>query len=327
VSGRRVGMALVVAAGLLVGGVARADPAWIAAVERDWFAPRAAAFAETAAALPPALRGLCAAPPERTEDALTRARAAWRSALTDWERLAGVAIGPVLDLRAQRRIDFTPTRPRMIEKAIQSAPAGPAAMELIGTPAKGLPALEWLLWVKPATPDSAACAYAVQLAEEIAREAVAIAAAPFNTRPPADFPSDLINQWVAGLERLRWIGMELPIHVVTTSETGGAPEFPRGRAGAAALAWAAQWDALRALAITGHGSLAAVLRARGQADAAVELADRVARVDAALRDLDVGDPARVRAATGVLTTLRHRVETAIAPLLGVSIGFSDADGD
>jgi uncharacterized protein len=55
-------------------------------------------------------------------------------------------------------------------------------MELIGTPAKGLPALEWLLWVKPIQPASAECRYAVQVAAEIQREAQALVS---RRSPPA----------------------------------------------------------------------------------------------------------------------------------------------
>jgi hypothetical protein len=50
-------------------------------------------------------------------------------------------------------------------------------MERIGAPAKGLPALEWLLWTQPVAPSSPACRYAAEVAADIAREAAALAAA------------------------------------------------------------------------------------------------------------------------------------------------------
>ena len=84
-----------------------------------------------------------------------------------------MAVGPLLTRRSQRQIDFSPTRPALTERAIESEPAGLQAMERIGTPAKGLPALEWLLWTQPVAPGSAACRYAAEVALDIEREAIA----------------------------------------------------------------------------------------------------------------------------------------------------------
>jgi predicted lipoprotein len=293
----------------------------------SWHAPRAAAFAEISANLAPAIQSLCEATPGQSAAALDNARRRWTASLSSWERLAGVAIGPVLERRSQRAIDFTPTRPRMIEKAIKSAPKTPAEMELIGTPAKGLPALEWLLWVKPVQPASPACAYAVLIAKEVAHEAAALAGAKPAVLDDATVLSELVNQWVGGIERLRWPGMEMPLRVAMTATPPADPDYPRRDSGAAAVAWAAQWDALRTLATQGDASLHALLRARGQAKVAEALTVAVDEVDAAMTGLAGGDKDRILLAAKGLAALKHRVEAEVAPALGVSIGFSDADGD
>ena len=91
-----------------------------------------------------AVKALCDATPPAGQ-AQSAAHLQWQATTHAWERLSSVAVGPLITRRSQRQIDFSPTRPSLIERAIQSGPAGQQAMERIGTPAKGLPALEWLL--------------------------------------------------------------------------------------------------------------------------------------------------------------------------------------
>jgi predicted lipoprotein len=293
-----------------------------AALQAEWLAPRSADFARFAAALAPAVKSACVSPA-----GLEPARAAWKHSLSAWETLAGVAVGPVLERRSQRAIDFTPTRPRLIEKAIKSAPKNTADMELIGTPAKGLPALEWLLWTRPVVPGTPACDYAVQVAEDIRREADALAGATFAAPDPQVALSDLVNQWVGGIERLRWPGMEMPVRVALTANPPTRPDFPRSDSGVPEVAWSAQWQALKHLAVTGQGSLAGALRERGQARVADALILAVNDADTAMQGLTSVDRERILVAAKRLAGLKHRVETEVAPALGVSIGFSDADGD
>lgn len=291
-------------------------------LHRTWSIPRATDFAHASGQLTPAIEALCAAP--AAAPLLVTARQHLLNTMSHWERLSGVAFGPVLERRSQRQIDFTPTRPRMIEKAVKSAPANAAEMELIGTPAKGLPALEWLLWVKPVQPGSAECRYAVQVSAEIRREAAALATAPSLTVDSQTALSELVNQWVGGLERLRWSNMEMPARVALTSGGREAADFPRGASQAYAASWAAQWDALKTLAI-GPVSLASALQARGKdADA---LNESVRQADAAMQGLDGHDTPRLLAATKQLAALKRLVENEVAPALGVNIGFSDSDGD
>jgi predicted lipoprotein len=293
-----------------------------AAAQAHRFAADAEAFARESGRLVPALQAVCDAPATEAEAALGRARRQWLASLAAWERLSAVAIGPLLTRRSQRQIDFLPTRPRLIEKAVRAAPADAAAMERIGTPAKGLPALEWLLWVKTIQPASPACGYAVLVAEEVAREAAALAAAPQTLEP-----GELLNQWVGGIERLRWSNLEMPARVALTSEGRQAPEFPRRASGATAASWAAQWATLRDWAVAGAGSLESALRARGQDETAVALARAVEQTDVAMRGLDTEDTGRLLTAAEALADLKRLVEYRVAPGLGGGIGFSVAAGD
>ena len=328
------GLALVLALVLAVATGARADDAaTVQAVYRDWMVPRSAELVAESARLTRALQGLCVA--ENAEAAMSEARQAWNATLVAWLRVSAVAIGPVVEYRMQNRLDFTPTRPRMIAKAVESAPSGAKDMDTIGTPAKGFPALEWLLWTKPVQPASAECRYAVEVAMEIEREAQAMNSA-FREAATRMLDADaartalreLVNQWVGGLARLRWSDMEKPLQKAATAGKGTAPEFPREASGATAASWAAQWETLRALAEgAGPGSLASLLRERGNGRVADALAQSVEQANAGMEGLDTGDPEKVMASARRLTALKSLVENEVAPALGLHIGFSDADGD
>ena len=316
-----------------VASCANADTADVVqAVYRDWMAPRAAEFAADSARLTATLQSLCTASAETADVSLQQARHRWQAGLASWERLSAVAIGPVLERRSQRQIDFSPTRPHLIEKAVKSAPASAADMELIGTPAKGLPALEWLLWVRPAKPGSPECRYAAQVAAEVGREAVALDAAfrqeakrkPENAAATIAL-SELINQWVGGMQRLRWTNMAGPVQAAAATGRD-APDFPRNVSDSSATGWSMQWEALRNLAV-GNPSLESALRQRGHAGIADKLVRATRQADAGMNGLPANDPARILAAAQNLATLERVVEAEVAPALGVNIGFSDADGD
>lgn len=321
-------------------------------VYRNWYAPSATEFARASASLSTAVATLCAAAPGAT---LPAARAEWQATTQAWDRLSAVAIGPLVERRSIRQIDFSPTRPELIERAIRAAPANAAAMERVGTPAKGLPALEWLLWVRPVEPQTPACAYAVQVAQDVQREADTLAQA-FTTlaqrergedgEEEATVPAmgELVNQWVGGLERLRWAQIERPVRSAGQGAPGKsqkvsdrAPAFPRVASGSTAGSWAAQWEALRTLAITssnepavpgvGLAPLETYLRGRGLNAPADALVQSVRKADASMAGLAPGPSAKLLAASGRLAEVKRQVEADTAPALQITIGFSDADGD
>jgi predicted lipoprotein len=337
--------ALLLAGSLLAGaGAVRAQAVavpfysaqhWVDGLYRHGLAPDAAAFAARAAALPAAVGARCDAAGAAAASALDQARAQWRDAMLAWEALAALPIGPLIERRALRTLDFTPARPALIARAIEAQPADAAAMERIGAPAKGLPALEWLLWTSPVAPGSPACSYAVQVAEDLAREAQALALAaaaeaPHDENRLAAATAEAVNQLVGAVERLRWAQIEKPAR-------GGA-EFPRTASGATAHSWQAQWQAIRARLrmmpasappVPGTGLLPVEtwLRGRGQLAEADALAAAVDAADASLRGLTPAAGARLSAAAQALAGVKQVLENRVAPALQVRIGFSDADGD
>lgn len=314
-----------------------------------WALPRAQDLEQSARSLAPAVAALCQAPASASPAALATARTAWQATARAWEPLAAVSIGPVLARRSQRAIDFTPTRPALIDKAIATQPQGAAAFERIGTPAKGLPALEWLLWARPVQPGSPACSYAHEVAQDVAREAAALAKS-FADAAVTDWGAgdeqekstqamgEFVNQWVGGIERLRWAQMEKPLRAAQGTK---APDYPRSASGDTLAAWAATWAGLRSVTTLPAGAatpapgkalvpLDMYLRGKGLNPLADKLRQATDTVDAAMARVQksgVKDKAAIQHAAKDLAALKFLAESEVAPALQVSIGFSDADGD
>ena len=311
--------------------------------------PRAQVFVEASQQLAARTTAYCASASPGTA-ALSPVRQQWQATLQAWEALSSVGTGAVLARRSQRQIDFWPTRPALIERAMARQPQGEQAMALVGTPAKGLPALEWLLWTRPVAPGTPACRYAVEVARDIQREAQALQQA-FGAAPKAGAAADsdaegevdeasvvagsaeFVNQWVGGVERLRWAQMEKPLRAAA----GRAPDWPRAASGSSVASWRAQWEALRSLGVFAGGEaplagqglvpLETWLRSKGRNPEADRLVAAARNVDTRMQRIDPRRHATVLDAAKALAALKRVAEADVAPALEVSLGFSDADGD
>lgn len=300
-------------------------------------APLARDFAAQAPTLVAALQRHCAGPA-----ALAPARAAWTQTTLAWERLAAVSVGPLIQRRSLREIDFFPLRPDLLRRMLAREPKTLADMVKVGTPAKGLPAIEHLLWTAPVAPQSAACSYAVLAAQAVQQEADALRGAfdalaargPAEDTAAADFV-EFVNQWLGGLERLRWIGMEKPLREAQTR--GGAPAYARAPSGQTGTAWNTAWEQLRTLArqpdsgapAIGAGlvSIESYLRGRGHLALAERWRAAIDAADAAMRRVDPTRAASVDSATSALKALTTLMQAEVAAGMEVSLGFSSADGD
>ena len=124
--------------------------AFAAAATAHFGAPLSARFDRAASALAARMTSACGRGGSLDAAGRGAARDAWLSAANAWEALDAVAQGPTLTRRSARSIDFRPVRPRLIVAAIKThgqgaMPPTMADLERVGSPAKGLPALEWLL--------------------------------------------------------------------------------------------------------------------------------------------------------------------------------------
>lgn len=318
--------------------------------------PRAQAFEAAAQALVQATQAHCQG--RVGKDAL---QAQWQQTLLRWQALATPAVGPLVQRRSQRQIDFWPVRPNLIDKALKNTPRSLADMASVGTPAKGFAGLEYLLVESPANglqgeANKNRCAYAVLVAQGIATEASALRA-DFDGLAGRDWLVDeesadaearlaqtraafaeWVNQWLGGLERLRWLQMEQPL--VKAQTVGKPPAFPRQDWADNLADWRAQWQGLRAQALLVDAQAAppvpgqalvpieALLYGKGQLQLAARWRQAVTAADAAFDKLGTSySGAELEGATRQLKELTVLYQQQVAAALDVPLGFSDADGD
>src|SRR5204862_1662718 len=131
-----------------IAGLAQAAPPeatraqFLRNVIADHFVPGFGAFARSMPPLTKSMEALCESP---DTDTLSAARAAWIDSMLAWEKASAIPFGPLLTRHSLVRIDYWPARPHLIDRALLKPPSTIKGLELIGGPAKGLPALEWLL--------------------------------------------------------------------------------------------------------------------------------------------------------------------------------------
>lgn len=451
-------------------------PTFVRMQDTHWYAPRVVEFVRRVEALKQTLDAHCDG-----NELVIPVRQAWRDTLTAWDRLGTVAIGPLVERRTARRLDFQPARTELIEQAIGASAQNQLDMDQVGSAARGLPALEWLLWSSPYQPvarqsrrsrptasaraatrakakakakvkasakspskpkasakgkraevwielpqfagsaqmleqlaqnlpdgfvqvslkttkkpaakpgkagkpsakparrtakanrgrttrgraarvlaappppgwatsgasrtaQPGACRFAQALVADMHAEAMALAEgfakrleAPVDERVVNERLAESLNQWVGGLEQLRMQALERPVLDMAPNNPRARPRLPRQLSGASALDRQARWSALRTLAVseglatpapdTGLISIETLLRSQGRVDLADKLEEAAKEVDRTLEESLPNTPESLQAASRALATLGSLVSTEVAPALGVSMGFSDADGD
>ena len=304
--------------------------------------PLARAFEAEAQTLSAEARRFCARPGERAD-----LQAAWRRALLSWQALSSPALGPVIEHRSQRQIDFWPPRPPLLKKALARKPQTLADMERVGTPAKGFPTMETMLAGEHRADH---CPYLVLVADGITAEATALRR-DFDEMAARDWTTDedaaraafaeWINQWLGGLERLRWMHIEQPVQRARTAGDDRAPAFARQAMADNTAEWRAQWQALRAQARLkpeqvsqppqpGQGliPIEALLMGKGHIALARRWGQALDAADAAVGQLSATpSPDELMALSKTLKGVTTLYQAEVAAALDVPLGFSDADGD
>lgn len=321
--------------------------------------PEFAAFAGAAEAARGALADLCA---ETSTSTLTAARDAWHAERDAWNRTLPFAFGP--RKVEQNALDFWPVRPTSIEGAVAAAPDDVDAAHVagLGVAARGLPALEYLLWgddpaavladLSDPAQGARRCAYARALADDIAARAAALAAAWTDEyaaaladagRGSAVYPSiqrgldEVVNAVIDALLTMVKSRLDAPLGNLTGAAVDptllesryagrAADDLRASLAGVWAVYHGADPDAPAA-------GLSVLVRARDP-----RLDDRVraqhARVldvlDALpgpLADVIVTDRNAVQTVRDELDTLRRLLKLEVASQLGVTLSLTDNDGD
>lgn len=157
--------------------------------------------------------------------------------------------------------------------------------------------------------------------------------------------AEWVNQWLGGLERLRWIAMEKPVKAA--EDSGKAPAFARQSQVDNGMEWQAMWQALREQALLKPGqkritpvpgkdviAIEALLLSKGEMAMADKWAATFVQADAAMQTLAAAQSAKpaafnvqVLAAATALKAITVMYQREVAPALDIPLGFSDADGD
>lgn len=325
-----------------------APSAWMRALGQKVLAPRVANMEKASDELAHRIEAVCRGADRQA------AREAWRAAALALRGLSPLPFGPLLEQRTLRRVDFWPTRPPQIERSIRGRAQGSLPEARIGVTAKGLPALEFLLFDTQAPDvrqDAAACDYARWLASEVAGQFAELRPAfddwqarlsDADADTEAALLTDGVNILIGGVDTLRMRYLEKPAR-----SSAGQPDFDAWRSGATRAHLLAYHDALR-LGLQGRSTtqadarlgpddglpgLTAVLRGRGL----LTLADRVDaaldRSEVALRALPdtLGaspvDAALIAETIERLGELQALLAREVADRLKVTVGFGDNDGD
>ncbi len=264
-----------------------------------------------------------------------------------WHGLSAVVWGPMLEKNTVRQIDFRPFRQNLLERAIQKQPRNPQDMALIGSPAKGFPALEHLLFVSPLQPDTPACQYAVQLGRDIHGH---LAGLEWQTPPVENMDESeqaqslfagmqaYFNQVVGGVHHLSWEQIEKPrLKAIDQQLPLSQAQWPLNQLSMTPQAWRAQWAALSDLLVLKADAvpdpdhevvpLEAYLLGLGQIELADGLSSRCQQLDASMSQLDSANPVQIEVAVNQLNALETFLKQDVARGLKVSIQFSSSDGD
>ena len=336
-----------VAVGCGPGGPSEAEV--IGTITDDVMVPRYEVLAAEAAALDGALNGLCAAP---SDELLRDAQDAWRGAREAWARSEASGLGPVLDRRSTGAIAWAVVEPERIDALLASDSAVTADFirNNISSTQRGLGGIEYVLFgtdAKALATGSRRCSYLTSAARVVADEAAAL-------RDDWTAGSSPYSDYLAGRSSVSLLPGQAVAEVVRTQvflvrtivdmRLAGALGL-RGEPDPTAIPGGAGQNALADLRNQVLGMRDVYIGVEGGAgisDLVVPLSEDAdermrAAFEASIAAIDeVDDPLREATAEGSvqaravyeeLMVLQDTLSTEVVSLLGVSVGFSDTDGD
>jgi predicted lipoprotein len=317
-------------------------------------------FEARAATLDTRARALCSAPTTLT---LTDAQQAWWEARAPWKQAEVFAFGPYKDppQRLGPQIDFWPVRPLTIEGLLAGTdPFTPDVVDTLGTAAKGLPAIEYLLYqpgidlVAEFSGTPRRCEYLLALTGDLIRRARELREAWDPAR--GNYLAQLVNAGRGGTvyETLQMALGEVVNRMGFTVEdiradklgtplgttSGGTPQPDKAESQLSGRSLEDLRDNLRGLERLYYGDEPAgqigldfYLRFRGHQFGA----QMRAQLDASLAALDAipgplttaltAAPASVSQAIETLGALQRFIQVDVINALALTLGFNDNDGD
>ena len=314
--------------------------------------PAYEALARDAAQMERDAAALCGAP---SAASLEAARQSWRAARASWMQSEAVQFGPVMDRRSVRLVDWSPTDADGIDEMLAGGPVPIGDIrEVIGSDLRGFGAVEYLLFVEGAldrlTGSEARCSYLTGLTEVIRDETEGILAEWVDgTASRAAYKdyftgrSDsaaLSSAAVADVVRTQVFLIRGIVDMQLANALGlrGEPDFSMIPGTAAdhglhdirsnLLGMRAVYEGVD----DGLGLSGLVRPLSEETDGSMRehFADSLAAVDAIDGPLKVALVERTDQVRGLydqLASLQRTLSTEVVSLLGVSVGFTDTDGD
>jgi predicted lipoprotein len=312
----------------------------------------------SARALVTFLDALCAAP---TPAALLAAQEAWRATNTAWNLTEAYRFGPAMDKASTVDYPIDPTKvTKLLAATKPPTPFTARSLLALGADVRGLEAIELVLFSPgaPADLDARRCSFAQAAAQVVARTATDVGAAwtdgaggarPFAEQMKAPGPdSSIMTEQQAITEIVN--GSVTALGAVTDKRLGrasgevtGTPLPAETDAGAAHTAVADSSDILRSVqqvvggtrdgAGTGTSGLQALIASQSGSTGSTlsaELAgaaEAIAAIPSPLASVPPSDVASVKAANLRVRAARLIFRTEVASQLGVTLTFSDSDGD
>ncbi len=279
----------------------------------------------------------------------------YSKAYLTWLELSALVTGPMLTNNTVRQIDFRPLRLNLLERAIQKQPVGADQMALVGSPAKGFPAYEYLLTQPSFKLATAPCAYAREVVQDLIRVVSELKWTTVkNMASDEDEQANALqadmqlyfNQLVGAVHNLAWERMEKSM--LKASDQGAAGKgviWPFSELNLTTRAWAAQWRGIEPLLVLGSPQvpdgaqqvipLEAYLRGLGQIGLADNLVKHSAAASLRLQTIALNKPElnqdsraqSIEQSIKALKALKTFLEQDVAKGLNVSIQFSSSDGD
>lgn len=292
------------------------------------------------------IQTLCAMP---GREALEAAQADWRSVDQAWRRSRAAGIGPAMERRLVSSIGFLARADAIEEILAGNEPLDPAALDQAGVGVKGLSAIETALFAEGSEALSAGggggrrCEYAAAATVLAGRSSAAVLddwTGPLDHRATfvegmnGDEQSStdaVVNETIFRVTELDDQGLRSLV------EAESPAELTANRADGPAAYRLAELQATLdgvAAALGHEGDIRIVALLRGiSTDTANRLQQALADAEAAMDALPDSvtaafqDRPALEAARKAVAALRVLLSTEVASELGVTIGFSDADGD
>ena len=304
-----------------------------------------------------ALENLCALP---SEASISAAQQAWRDARAPWMRSAATWFGPIMDRRSLSLVDWPQVEPERIEAMLESSPATTEddVRNRLASTQRGLGAIEYLLFASDAVDvqsgqSSTRCDYLTALGRVVELEAAAVAEAwtsgTDGDTAYKDFftgrssSSRLTRQAVGDLVRIQVFLIRTLVDMRLASAMGlreGGPDLsvlPGGDGHNALSDLRNQVLGMRDVYLgldrdDGFGISDLVRDLSADADERMQnhfenSLEAIDAVEMPLRAALDQRPEQVREVYDRLVDLQRTLSTEVVSLLGVSVGFSDTDGD